>query len=418
MPTPNQIRERLEAVIRNTTNYRRLPSGPIRRLGVGQTSSQTVQFAAVDPADIAQIARSGIHILNQGAAQAARRLRVTKNANDPFGGSIQGAIDSITGASETTPYIIEVASPGTYEENVVLAPHIYLVALGASPAAAVTLTSSSGTTLTIPERNSGVQGVFVTSSSSSTSDAVVRVVPSTSSPNLGSFLVLVNIVPSDAATPLVTDPGISETVIGIFLGVNGGPNSLLAADIGGSGGGLALFTGSLNAQNGGTGVFVRPGASVSVFTAQLGGGTNPAPSPWVVDVDGGFFAASAGVRVFDAYNGVRVQNGGQAVLFDMQFLASPVNTSLEVDGTSFAILGPASFINSGASFYSNFNIAGGINYVSDGSFESGTVTGPDQRPANPKSGMRFYATDRPPGAQQLTFVPGTGWLDQTDTLVP
>ena len=73
--------------------------------------------------------------------------------------SIQDAIDSITDASASKRYVIEIY-PGTYTENVVLGEYMILEGRGDG---IVAITSSSGTTLTMPSSDSFVDHIKIIS---------------------------------------------------------------------------------------------------------------------------------------------------------------------------------------------------------------------------------------------------------------
>lgn len=414
MPSLAEIQAQMTRVIDNIAEYRSAQGQTTRRLTPGGVVTQTPQVLQVAKRDLLQIASD---VRQLAAANPiltpANVVYVTKSPDDPFGGSIQAAIDSIAGqASSTNRYIIDIASPGIYHENVVLPEWVFLVSLSGGPNQTVVLESDSGDTLTIPSSNCGIQGLTVRSTSAVATDTAVRIVPSAMPFGESTLLVLTNIITTTAARGLICEPG-SDTVSGVFVGITGNTGVPIGAEI--LGGGLFLFTGSM--QGGATTALRVAGGGICLLQG-VALANNSGGGGFIVDVDGGTFAAQSGVSVFDGFNGVQVQNGGTAFLTSMVALSGIAGpTSLSVDGPSTAIIADFN-LNPFTGYYDGFSILGTLIFDTIPLFGSGTVAGPDERPASPAPGMTFFATDRAPGTQQLLFVPGTGWLDQTDTVVP
>lgn len=353
------------------------------------------------------------------AVSPSRRLYLTKNATDQYGGNLNNAIaaaQALTPApSAANPVVIEILSPGTYTGNFTLVPGLFLVAVSAGPAQGTVLTSTSGVTLTLPEGNSGVQGVDVSSTSANVADAAIEVV-AIGNPNAASFLELLDIQAPGGATALRTVPGTSTLLPLVVAGVNGiSTNPLM--DLQGAGF-VAIFGFFIN-DGTGTVASITNGSFAIVLNAVVSNA--PGGAGWLFDVDGGMVAIIGPTRFFSASNLVRASNGAFVLVFDLTGFSDPSGTVLEVDGTSIAQIGN-NFIGAPLSTSA---YAGWVGTTTANTFftptlgwATGTTGGPDQRPPAPQPGMRFFATDLAPGAEQLTFVPGTGWVNQAGAVVP
>lgn len=339
-----------------------------------------------------------------------RRLYVTKNPDDPFGGNIQAAVNACESPSASAPWVVEVLSPGEYAGPVVLPEHVYLVASVPWGTAAVTL-RSSGNTLTLPEVNSGLTGLTVGSDSTNPAHAAVTVIPG-AGPGEQSMIVNARAVAANAAASLRVQPGCTSQFVVAVADLNGNSSGPLV-DVQG-GGVVAVFAGMTNF---GTGDAMRAtGGSFSlVFNAVIQ--NNSGAAGWLVDADGATVILFTANTLISA-NGYRGRNGALVALVDAFFFGPPAGTLIDMDATS--ILGLSEIdIAGGGSPYAQMTIANPANVLHSSSlgFMTGTSAAPDQRPTAPQPGMRFYATNRAAGTRQLTFIPGTGWVDQTDTVV-
>lgn len=340
---------------------------------------------------------------------AENRVVVSSGPNDPWGGDLQAAIDYVE-TQQPGPnnrFIIELRST-EYEGNfVVSSEYIWIVSLSGSPGQSCILRSTSGTTLTMPSERSGIQGLVVISESNNPADAAFRLTPVAAPGGNILISVLSNIITTTGARGVVCEVGASG-IATVYTGISapGAPFGLEMLS-----GFFFAFTTSLqtDAQ---TALYLGPGTQaflqLTPITALAGAGG------WVVDADGAGFGALSGVRVLDGDNGVRLQNGSFGFLQDMLAVGGIGGTGLEIDATSFVQIGNFNLVP-GGDFYSQVNNAGTISWPADPLFSSGVTA---DRPADPKPGMRYYATDRAPGTQQLLYVPGTGWVDQADTVVP
>lgn len=350
------------------------------------------------------------------ALNPARRIYLTKNADDPFGGNLQTAIDAASALvpppSEAAPVVVDILSPGEYVGNFVVPPHVYIASLTGSPSFVVALTSSSGVTLTMPQQGSGIQGITVLSSSPNAADAALLVVPGgTGNPSL---VVIGNIVTTAGATAVRVSAGVTELVVVIVCGINGVTAGSTVELLGG--GLLSLLTVMTNDLSGGLVSVTGGGLAILLTTTMIaaGGGAG-----WLMDADAGSIFAFGPVRYFSASNLVRGRNGAFLSLLDVTGPSNPTGTSLDLDATSVAQIG--NFIGSpgSASAYSGWVVAapGNVAYLPTLGWGIGTTVAPDQRPAAPQPGMRWFATDRAAGTEQLTFN-GTVWVDQTGAVVP
>ncbi len=98
-------------------------------------------------------------------------ISVGKDGNVDFN-TIQGAIDSVSGATVDNRFVI-VVGPGEYEENVVLSNYVDLT--GSGPGKAAIITSSSGTTLTFSNTSNFVYHMTVKSTPTASGAQVVDV---------------------------------------------------------------------------------------------------------------------------------------------------------------------------------------------------------------------------------------------------
>lgn len=348
----------------------------------------------------------------------ARRLYLTKNANDPYGGDLATAISAALALnpppSPADPVVIEILSPGTYEGNVTLVPGLYLVSLSCAPGDSVMLSSSSGVTLTLPEGSSGVQGVNLITTSAAPADAAVEVIAGGVS-DQGSFLILLEILAPNGATALRSVPGTSQLLPLVVAGVTGntaGP----AVDL--QGAGLFAIFGFFNNNAGGTAVLVTNGAFIAVLNALCSIASGSAG--WLFDVDGGALIILGQVQFFETSNVMRGRNGAFLILNNVSSFSNPTGSALDLDGTSVAVVGDEFLPFPGsASAYTGWvgTTTANVAFKPSQLFEVGTTV-PDTRPPAPRPGMLFFATDRVAGTQNLTFIPGTGWVDQAGTVVP
>lgn len=351
------------------------------------------------------------------ATSPNRRLYLTTNADDPYEGDLNNAIAAalLLVPSEANPVVIEILSPGTYTGNYTLVPGLYLVAVSAGPGQATVLSSASGVTLTLPEGNSGVQGIDISSTSTDVTDAAVEVVVA-GNPDEATFLELLDIQVPSGATAFRTLPGTTGLLPLIVAGVNGSSlNPLL--DLQG-GGFVGIFCFLIN-DGSGTVVSITNGAFAIVLNAVISNA--PGGTGWLFDVDGGMLAAIGSIRFFSASNIARGSNGAFLLLFDLTGFGDPSGTVLELDGASIAQIGN-NFIGSpgASSAYTGWVGTSPANtfFLPTLGWATGTTGGPDTRPSAPQPGMRFFATDLPAGGEQLTFVPGTGWVNQAGVVVP
>lgn len=346
----------------------------------------------------------------QVVANPANRLYVTKNANDQFGGNIQSAIDYAVSKnpSADSPWVIEILSPGQYTGNFTLYENIYLTTGSPATSVAVLLTSSTGNTLTLPDSNSGVNSIAITSDSGDTSNSAVSIVPSVSG-GVPSVLSSCRAFGTNNAASIRLQPNLNQMPVGIFLDANA--NSPLGIDI--QSGGLVIFGGGAsNFHPTGTAIRCEGGSFNIFFQCVI---QNDVGSPgYLLEVEG------AGAALFScnsiiASNCFSVSNGGIVIINNHVNANPPTGDTLTLDATSLALLGDWDI--GGISPYATFNVADPNNviYSDDLTFDTGTLA---QRPTAPKPGMMFYATDQPDGAKQLIFIAGTGWVDQSDNIIP
>lgn len=347
----------------------------------------------------------------------ARRLYLTKSPTDIYGGNLNNAITAALALnpSAADPVVIEILSPGSYAGNFTLVPGLFLVSLSNAPAQAVILTSASGVTLAIPEGNSGIQGVNVITTSIDTADAAVEVVSGGSADN-STFLMQTDIQAPNGSTALRTAPGTTGLLPMIIAGVNGASNSPIVSLQGA--GVIAIFGFMIN-DGSGTVIQVTSGSFAVILNAIVSGGFGGAG--WLFDVDGSQLALLGPTRFFSASNLVRGRNGAFLFLFDLTGFSDPSGSVLDLDGVSFAQVG-SNFIGTpgSTSAYTGWvgTTTANTSFVPTLGWATGTTAAPDQRPPAPQPGMRFFATDLAPGAEQLTFVPGTGWVNQLGAIVP
>lgn len=351
----------------------------------------------------------------QPVVSPARRIYLTTNANDPYGGDLQAAIDAAAALqpppSAVAPAVVEILSPGEYVGNFTLPQFVYLTAVAPGTTLAVVLRSSSGNTLTIPEADSGITGIAVLSDSPSTSDAAISVVPVVGTDS--TRLVLSRASGLGGAASLRTEVGTGGTgpVVGIYLDCNG--NSPVLIDLIGAGMVINLG-GATNFSPTGTCIHASGAASFSlvfeaVIQSQIGG------SGWEIDIeDGATVGVFRGNAVITA-NGFRARTGAFIGILDYNFYLAPSGTMLELDATGLAGLGNIQ-IATGANPYDLIvaPVPANVLFSETLWWREGLDAA---RPATPRPGMRYYATDRPAGSRQLTWVPSLGWVDQTDTVV-
>lgn len=340
-----------------------------------------------------------------------RRVYLTQNADDPFGGDLQRAIDSCESPTAAAPWIVQIVTPGVYEGNFVVPEHVYLVAVNPGTTPGVTLQSSSGNTLTFPDTNSGASGLTVFTTSPLPADAAINVVPGSGSGDATRF-VLMRANGIGGGASLRTQPGTGGVgpIVGIYLDANGTSDVLL--DL--LGAGIVINLGGVtNFGPNGTAIRATNGSFTLLFQAVLqtaNGGTG-----WLVDADAGSTVYVFNASTVNTANGYRGRTGAFLGVFNHDFLLNLSGTLLDLDALSFAGLGQIQ-IAMGANPYDLIVAAapGNVVFAQSLQFLEGLLAG---RPATPAPGMRYYATDRPAGTRQLTFT-SLGWVDQADTVVP
>lgn len=357
-----------------------------------------------------------------GSTGAANVVVVTKNADDPFGGSIQAAIDSITDESATNPYIVDVRSPGVYEENVVLKPNVNLVSLNGGPASTTQIQSSSGTTLTVPGNGCSISNIAVVTSGSTTSDYAVQVTNDGdpfAAPTTFEFCRLATLGNGARMYRQAANDNQSVLMFVTFLQ----PGN---ADIG-----MLVESGSILFFIGGT-------VDACTTLLQLGDGTERAQANFVdsflsADQNGGGYVfdvlnnsslqLGSGVTIPDADNVMRIRSGATAIVNTMSIFDQPTNNVFDVDAGGQLFLGNGVESPDFANNYGKWNIQGTLTPIYNPYFGAGTISGPDTRPANPVVGMTWIATDaNTPGGSPpaiLTYDPGFGgWRDFQGNLFP
>jgi len=341
------------------------------------------------------------------------------SAGRPFK-QIQAAIDGITDASPTKPYIIEVA-PGLYVENVVLKRHVRLVDVARfGPAGVTRIRSSSGHTLTVPPFDSFVNGLWVETNSAVPTDSAVRHVDDgLAAGTYETFLFNMECKATGVARAVSVEPNPhGASLIMIYAGVDAGSGSEgVVAD----GAGFIWFLGGgggdsergVKLLNGAFGMF---GASVGINASET------SPTAWALEADGAF-AVFTGATL-SATNGLRLKNGAFAMCANLFAFGGFAGNAVEADAGTVLAMGNLILDNPGAPPMGNWIMNGASFILGTAQQGQGTtgVGGPDARPANPPVQYRFWAQDLLPGGGPgpgawLTWN-GGAWIDSTGIVVP
>lgn len=347
----------------------------------------------------------------------ARRIYLTKNTDDRYGGDLQAAIDAaatlVPPPSVTAPAVVEILSPGEYVGNFVVPQSVYLTAVAPGTTLAVVLRSTSGNTLTLPEADSGITGIAVISESAAPTDAAISIAPVPAGGD-STRIVLARATGVGGAASLRTEVGsglAAGPIVGIYLDCNG--NSPVLLDLLGAGMVINLG-GATNFSPTGTCIHASGAASFSLlFQAILQ--TQAGGSGWMIDAENGATAGVFGGNAVISANCFRSRTGAVVGILDYNFYLTPTGTLLELDATGLAGLGNIQFATGGNPYdLIVAPVPANVLFSTTLGWREGLDAA---RPATPQPGMRYYATDRPAGSRQLTWVPSLGWVDQTDTVV-
>jgi len=332
--------------------------------------------------------------------------------------TIQAAVDSITDASPTKPYVVDIA-PGVYVENVVSKRHIKLV--GASSfglSKAVQIKPASGVGVKIPYRDSFLFGVYVETAGTTAVEAAVHVYDDGLGWGAGeTFLVNVQMVSTTVARALWIAPNaFFDAAILIYAGLDGGVGGD-AAYIDGAGliwflgGGGAFSERGLHLVNGS---FALLGASVNCNASPS------SPTAWAIEADASFVMIAD--AMLSATNGIKASNGSFCILYDAKCFGGFAGVPIDIDAGSLLAIGNVSLDNIGSGAWVNWNVLGTAILMSTGNYGSGTTAGPDQRPTGVPIGYQFFALDLAPGGApgvgSLLVWNGANWVDSTGALIP
>lgn len=332
---------------------------------------------------------------------------------------IQSAIDAITDASYNKKYVINIA-PGTYVENVVMKRHVYLNGLGGFGANyAVKITPTSGIALSVPYRESYLNGIFAKTDSGVAEDAAMKIIDD----GLGmgqheTFLFNFDARSTNVGHAVWVEPNpFGEAVIGIYGAIDGGPGGhAIYAD----GGGFIWFLGGGGGELHGiklvNGAFMMTGAEVGLNASTTD------PTAWALEVDGGMFVALG--NMIDGFNGIDVKNGGFAFLVKLINLGGFAGIPMRTAAGTTLILGDVSF-GPGSPPWQGWQVAGASVLLGDAGTGMGTtgVGGPDQRPtttSTPPMGFLFFALDIALAGAAGTWLTWNGaqWVDSVGGVVP
>lgn len=349
--------------------------------------------------------------------------------------TIQDAIDDLKGeAASDNRFVLELP-PEDFEENVDLtdAEFIYLKGSVFGIEKGTKIRSSSGITLKIPSRNSGVESIQIESTSANPLDAAVQCVRSTtaakhnetalkdvniSSPS-GARTVWVDQIgaalPTDEDTLLMIYAGLEESGLGDMLYVDGGGAAAPGGVIwylGGGGGVFGAATGPLH------GVRLLGGGLCLCQSLGINADVSD-PAAWAVQNEGGFFVALSGVTV-DGTNFYHGGPGTTTVLREISAFGGAVATPVQLDAGAVALVS-----NVEIDGFGNPLGHGGTGWVVDATamilpispkllFSTGTIPvggAPDLRPSavgiKPIGAMMFYATNGNRGGPGIV---GTGCM--------
>lgn len=349
-----------------------------------------------------------------------RRLKVSNTTSADFT-TIQGAIDSITDASVTKKYIIELITTDTFEENVTLKDHVHLTHVGYGPNKTATITSSSGITLTMPNQNCSISGFYVESTSANPSDAAIKTTDSVVPFEFFGILKEIAAFGKNGAIGIWHETFIYGEVImfNTSFGSNGGT-------------GLVVDSGVVPLINCGLSIntsVIFPKTSIKatgafVIIDQCTFLNDPADTGYILDSIGSTLVVRS-LLVFGASNIINLTSGSTGLFLSLLSAASPSATPVTVDATS--ILMYANFSPDGLGIPVGFggtgwsiNPSAVILPLFNLNWSAGTIFGPDQRltatGVTPPAGTTFFATDAamgggPGSGVLLYYIPGTGWID-------
>lgn len=335
---------------------------------------------------------------------------VSKNPDDQYHGSIQEAIDACTNPSATNRWLVRVLSPGVYAPAV-LKQYVYLTTDGVGVLGGpVTIDGGLGDTLKVPDVDSGVTGFQINTSSPVSSDRAVRLVPGIAQPNSRQTqFASCEITSTGAGYPFGSDPG---TINAPSILLNSSLQTTTAAWLAKmEGTGFGMFNGALNQFGTGGGLQAVAGSFNLLIVAVLNG-----TGDWMMDADG---ATIVGVdlKAFNLTKAARASNGG-AVMIGSMFSIGGLTDLLELDATSIGFLGDLQLLQSGDLYalISSVN-PGNVQFFNTLNYAEGTVLGPDTRPASPRGGMTFFASDLVP-PRVLTYVPAlSAWIDGAGAVI-
>lgn len=419
--TPTQISELMAKTFANIQRYKTVPAAgmpTIQNRGPEDVASEIKGYwtAGVRKPDLESMAASIYNLAKSGGQVLSPQNRVylTKNADDPFDGDLQQALDFVGQQSPAADnrWVIEILSPGDYTGNFTFpSEYISIVSLSGGPLSPVRLISDAGNTLEMPQANCLLMGLSIISNSPNTGDAALYITPSLPGSEGSIVFQCVSDVTA-GATALRVGPGVSDLLVSLASGYAGiSTDQLVHLQSGGFISLMGFVTGDAPASSiikAETGTFA---VLVSSITSGPSGGTG-----WLFDADGGSIFPMAAVIYFEAANIARGRNGATLGLFDLAGFTNPSGTRLDLDLTSVALIDH--FVGSPGSSdpFTGFVVADPNNvvFVPDYMFSQGLDAA---RPATPKAGMTYYATDRAAGSRQLLFVPGIGWVDQGDNVV-
>jgi len=340
--------------------------------------------------------------------------------------SIQGALDAITDASYTKPYVL-VAAPGVYNENVVMKRHVRLLGTaGFGVSRGCRIETSSGVALTVPYRDCLVEAVTVITNGATPAEAAVKVVDDgLGAGQFETFLKDFNAISTSNGRGLWVEPNaLGEAVICIYAGIDGGPGAPegIYVDGTGTGAGLIWFLGG----GGGdcergiklvNGAFAMIGCAVGVNASET------SPTAWGIEVDASTLFFLDGM--ISATNGLQVLNGGFAVLKNVASLGGFTGVPVDTAAGTFLGIGEAMLDGIGSAPWTGWNVLGAGIILPTGKSGQGTTGGggPDVRPSGGLPiGFQYWATDLAPGGGpgtgSLLVWNGGAWLDMTGAVIP
>jgi len=344
---------------------------------------------------------------------------------DPKGGgqfrSVTEALASFSDEAADNWYLIRIAGGSKIsDENVVGREFVAIVGDGNfGPMPTCVVSSSSGHTLTAPDKNFLSFGVTWISTSAVPTDSAIHTVDSGTPwiypTDVECFIVNNSTRAFNGARCFFCDNhGLIGTdprqVIGIYNGINShGTGPALYADAAS----FLFFLGGGGSDQGSAAI-LRNGSSFIIaagafLNSQQTGG--PPGTEWAVDADGSFVAFLDG-NIGGGDNGIKLRNGSTMFAAKVVSFGTFPGTPIDVDATSFGLVGSAMLNPSGA-WINN----GALFRLWSGTYGEGTIV-PDQRPANPPNGFEFIATDLGGGnGLPLRYIGGQ-WIDAAGNVIP